>query len=379
MTAVALTQLSPSAGAQDIANVALGKSFACSDPGGLAWRGLLDGVTSSDEPPGCFATGNGGEFPKRIVIDLGALYDISKVIVHSSKNGNTRKVDVWASKDGQNYTQLRMPYTFPPGEATRMSAGFPQQAARYVKVAFWDTHRGGLGGDNVMYVREVEVLGNPKPRAGFARARPEVDGKPRSARMFAHYALAEGATVNLVVLGDDAVAGEPGLGAAISQGLKDRFGVGEVNVTDAAERGMKARDASSFQVSIADENAPDLIVVALGTADAMAFDPATYRSSINRLVDRLTDRTHGQIVVVLPPVIPHSAELGRAGECNTADTADTAWQLVSVCEGTDVAVVDAAEAIERSGISQANAYSDNLTLSEAGREVVAAAVVSLFR
>ncbi|HJN15888.1 MAG TPA: hypothetical protein QGH10_10375, partial [Armatimonadota bacterium] len=93
----------------------------------------------------------------------------------------------------------------------------------------------------------------------------------------------------------------------------------------------------------------------------------------------LTDRTHGQIVVVLPPVIPHSAELGRAGECNTADTADTAWQLVSVCEGTDVAVVDAAEAIERSGISQANAYSDNLTLSEAGREVVAAAVVSLFR
>ena len=177
--------LAVSASAQETTvstNVALGKSFTSSSPGGIAWQGLLDGKRTSDSPPGCFATGPDAEYPKKIVIDLGAVYLIDQVIVHNAANGNTKKVDVWASRDGVNYKQLRQPYVFPNRTEQRMSARFPALEARYVKLALWDTYGGGLGGDHILYLREVEVMGREVPATSATRERPEFpDDPPRLA------------------------------------------------------------------------------------------------------------------------------------------------------------------------------------------------------
>jgi len=368
--------------AQNTVNVALGKTYVCSDPGGLAWKGLLDGEKTSDEPPACFATGNGTGFPKRIVIDLGAVYNISKVVVHSSKNGNTRKVDVWASADGESYAPLRKPYAFPEGEPLAMSAGFPEREARYVKVALWDTYGGGPGGDNVLYLREVEVLGEAKPLSQGDRPRPKLEGAPpRTARMFAHYALTQGAQRRLLIVGDDLAVGGgggPGLGASVAERLRDDFGLESMEVIEECKPGQTARDAATLPFSSADES-PDLIVVALGMADATAFDPVTFRSAVSRLLAKLSERTHAFIVVVLPPRFAHSAELGRADDCSGASTADPAWQLASILEGTEYAGIDADAVLQVAGLDAPSLYADNFTLTETGHKLLAGEIARLFR
>jgi F5/8 type C domain len=366
---------------EGLANVALGKTYTCSSPGGIAWRGLLDGEVDSDAPPACFATGNDAEYPKKIVIDLGAVHEVSQVAVHSSANGNTKKVDVWVSKDGVNYAQVRAPYIFPKGAAQRMSAKFPATAARYVKLALWDTWTGGLGGDNVLFLREVEVFGKPTPVTAGTRARPEIPhAAPRAARLLRHYVLQEDHDLRLLVIGDEMAAerhGAPGLARMLATALKERFHLGSVDAADLAKPGMTARSARAASLS-ALEDSPDLVVVALGMADSLAFDPADFRSAAEKLLTTIMDDTEAFVVVVVPPRIPHSASLGRADECTTADTADPAWQLASIVAGTEMGIIDADAVLEESGLPVESAYADNLSLTSAGLEALAATIISLF-
>lgn len=361
-------------------NVALGKTFTCSSPDGIAWQGLLDGK-KSDSPPGCFATGPDAEYPKKIVIDLGAVYLIDQVIVHSGANGNTKSVDVWASRDGVNYQQLRKPYIFPNKTAQQMSARFPPLEARYVKLAMWDTYGGGLGGDHVLYLREVEVMGKEVPATAQTRQRPEFPREaPRLARVFRRYVLGEGKQIRLLVIGDDMAVGQDGgkgLGVILAERLGERFSLDTIEVDNETRPGLTARGAQGLAVE--GDDAPDLVVVALGAADALAFDPAMFRAAMERLLDKLLADTEALIIVVAPPRIPHSAELGRADECGSADTADPAWQIASLLPGRGIAVVDADKAIDRSGLSVTGAYADNLSLTDAGHEVIASAVVRLLR
>jgi lysophospholipase L1-like esterase len=362
-------------------NVALGKSFTSSSPGGIAWQGLLDGEKSSDSPPGCFATGPDAEYPKKIVIDLGAVYLIEQVIVHSAGNGNTKSVDVWASRDGVNYQQLRKPYVFPDKTSQRMSARFQPQEARYVKLALWDTYGGGLGGDHILYLREVEVMGREVAATSQTRARPELpEDAPRLVRIFRRYVLGEGKPIRLLVIGDDMAIGRgegKGLSVVLAEKLGERFSLDSIEVDDETKAGLTARSAASL--SLEEEDKPDLVLVALGAADALAFDPATFRAAMGRLLDKLLTRTEALIVVVAPPDIPHSAELGRAEECASADTADPAWQIASLIPGRGIAVVDGNGAIKDSGLPVAEAYADNLSLTDSGHEVIATAVVKLLR
>jgi lysophospholipase L1-like esterase len=360
-------------------NVALGKSFTCTSPGGIAWQGLLDGDRTSDRPPGCFATGPDAAYPKKIVIDLGAVYEIEQIIVYSSENGNTAKVEVWASRDGVSYERMRLPYTFPDKTAQSMSARFPPHEARYVKIALLDTYGGGLGGDNVLYLREVEVMGRAVAATAQTRARPTIDSEPpRSVRIFRHYALRPDADLRLLVIGDDSAVGpDGGLAAALADQLQRRYELGNVQVTAHSEAGYTAQRAAIYPVSLADES-PDLVVVALGTADSLAFDPARFRAAMDELLAKLLERTTAMVVVVAPPAIPHSADLAGAEESATADTVDAAWQLVSLAQGRDVAIVDAAAVLEKSGLDVGTVYVDNLKLSSAGHEAVAVAIVDLF-
>ena len=120
-------------------------------------------------------------------------------------------------------------------------------------------------------------------------------------------------------------------------------------------------------------------MVALGTADALAFDPSVFRDAMERLLDQLLDRTDGLIIVIGPPPIPHSADLPRADECRTADTADPAWQIASLLPGRGIAAVDASEVLKDSGLPVASAYADNLSLSDSGHEAIASAIARLLR
>ncbi len=362
-------------------NVALGKRFTSSSPGGIAWQGLLDGERRSDSPPGCFATGPDAEYPKKVVIDLGAVYLIDQVIVYSTANGNTKSVDVWASRDGVNYKQLRKPYVFPDKTYQRMSARFPALEARYVKLALWDTYGGGLGGDHILYLREVEVMGREVPATSETKDRPDFPtDAPRLVRVFRRYVLGEGGKIRLLLIGDDMAVGQgggKGLGMILAERIGERFSLDTIQVDDETRPGLTARGAR--ELSFGGDRPPDLAVVALGAADALAFDPAAFRAAMERLLDKLLEGTEALIIVIAPPRIPHSAELGRAQECASADTADPAWQIASLLPGREIAVVDADEAIRNSGLSVTTAYADNLSLTDAGHAVIASAVVKLLR
>jgi lysophospholipase L1-like esterase len=361
-------------------NVALGKSFTCSSPGGIAWQGLTDGERESDEPPGCFATGPDPDYPKKVVIDLGAVYEVEQIIVHSGANGNTAKVEVWASRDGVTYERMRLPYTFPNKIAQSMSAKFPPRATRYVKVALLDSYGGGLGGDHVLFLREVEVIGRATAATAQTRSRPKTEGPPpRAARLFRAYALRPQTQLRLLVIGDESGFGaEGGLGGALAAKLQQRFSLAGVEVTDRCEPGYTARRAAIYPISLADES-PDLVVVSLGTADSLAFSPAEFRAEMDELLTKLLERTHAMIVVVAPPPLPHAATLPRAEDVAGADTADAAWQLAGLVKGRDIAFVDAAEALGKSGLDVTDGYVDNLTLTAEGHAAVADAIVEVFR
>jgi hypothetical protein len=85
------------------------------------------------------------------------------------------------------------------------------------------------------------------------------------------------------------------------------------------------------------------------------------------------------IVVVAPPPLPHAATLPRAEDVAGADTADAAWQLAGLVKGRDIAFVDAAEALGKSGLDVTDGYVDNLTLTAEGHAAVADAIVEVFR
>jgi len=361
-------------------NVALGKPFESSSFGGIAWTGLTDGEKESDEHPGCFATGPEADYPKKVTIHLGAVYEIEQVIVYSSSNGNTAKVEIWVSRDGITYDRMRLPYTFPDKSALSMSAKFPPREAQYVKIALLDTHGGGRNGDHILYLREVEVIGRATAATAQTRTRPKIEAlPPRSTQLFRHYALTPERRLRLLVIGDDAAVGaEGGLAAALGEKLQERFALAGVEVTERCEPGYTARRAAIYPISLADES-PDLAVVALGTADSLVFNPADFRAEMDELLTKLLERTHAMVVVVAPPPIPHDTGLPRAERAAGADTAEAALQLVGLVQGRDLALVDAASALDESGLDVAERYVDNLTVSAEGHAAIAEAIVALFR
>ena len=145
------------AGAQVI-NLAQGAHYAANCRTLPGWDGLVDGIKDSDDPPGCWASDNSANFPKQVVIDLGGLCEVSRVVIHNSTNGNTKQIQVAVSEDGSKYDLLRE-YVFPPNKYQPLVHTFTPRKARFVRITFLNTWGGGIGGDNIIYLREVEVFG----------------------------------------------------------------------------------------------------------------------------------------------------------------------------------------------------------------------------
>lgn len=377
---------------QSLVNVALHRSFTTNGSPYGNWRGLVDGVMDSDRAPYCFATDGVKRLPKWVVIDLGASCRVSKVKVLNSYNGNVRTVGIYWSMDGQKFEILRE-YIFPQDRLQTLSHSFPPREVRFVKIAFADTHGGGYGGDYYMFLREVEVWGEPGTMGPPAKVdvRPQPDTAPRWLRIFRHYAVRSGTDLKLVVLGDS--VGVPAPSAddvrpfgqlladllAEQRSVADETGAAQLYLTDlsADRQGVQECIARLEEDVLAQE--PDIVVVALGLWDLLSTDRKGFRDRLNGLVARLLGRTHAAIILVTPP--PILADEGKPFYRETQGRSCTAaaQAVQAIGELNGLPVVNLAEAFKETELDRSQLYDDNLHLSSLGHTTVAQRIFNLLK
>jgi len=306
----------------DEANLALSRPFTSSDGLLPGWTGLVDGNHDLDSGPACYATSNEADFPKHVTIDLGGIASISKVVVYNSANGNTRTVAISASTDGVTFRKLRDPdFIFPDRTDSVLSVSFQPRPARYVRVTFADTWGSGLGGDNCMFLREVEVLGEagdtpPAPAAGNVAPVGAPYESARVVDIFRRYCLQREGDLNIAVVGDFTVtdADLPGHWATVAaDALRKLYPDKRLTLEVVGGKsggisvGVDWADLQSPAV------APDLILVSYGgQAAAAKADLNEFRGKYQTLLQRLLRNTASLVVVVTPPpTLPPDASGGR--------------------------------------------------------------------
>ena len=374
-------------------NLARGRHFTTSGSTYGDWTGLVDGVIDSDRAPYCFATDGSSRFPKWVLIDLGSVCRISKVKVLNSYNGNVKTVEIYLSTDGQKYHSLRT-YIFPNGQLQWLSHSFQPREARFVKIAFLDTHRGGYGGDYYMFLREVELFG----QQGSARPPPPVtsaprpDAGPRWLRIFRHYALSGNADLKLAVLGDSVGVPAPSaddvqpFGGQLANLLADELkGPGEAEEEAhvrllglcADRHGLGDCLARLDQDVIAQE--PDIIVVAFGLWESLPGDRQGFRDRLNELVARLLERTHAAVILVTPPPMLGDATRPFYRETTGRDCTWAAQTVQALGELNDLPVVNLAQAFNETELDLAQLYEDNLHLNNVGHAIVAQRIFNVLK
>ena len=119
-------------------NLALGKTYACSDPNtyGFGVGGLTDGSWEAGGAH-CFATGDKDAFPKTVTIDLGGHADVGIVLVGLPPFGSTKTVQVSVSADGKAFTDIGS-YVFPHAREERHLFTFKPVPAQFVRLTYPD-------------------------------------------------------------------------------------------------------------------------------------------------------------------------------------------------------------------------------------------------
>ena len=141
-------------------NLAQGKPYEAVDPNvyGYGTGGLTDGSWSGEEPH-TFASGERGEFPKSVTIDLGATAPVKYVWLGVPKFGSTKTIQVSISSDGQNFTDVGS-HVFSQNSEARHLYSFNRAPARYVKLTYPDHYPDEAGYHvNFVFTSEVEVFG----------------------------------------------------------------------------------------------------------------------------------------------------------------------------------------------------------------------------
>ncbi|MFW5868837.1 MAG: discoidin domain-containing protein [Armatimonadota bacterium] len=352
-------------------NVAEGRPFECSTDVMGGWTGLVDGVVDSDSAPGCFATTNDGDFPKSVTIDLQRPCSINRVTVHNSANGNTRGIAIYCSEDGEEYELLRE-FIFPEGESLVLNHRFNDRPAQFVRVEFTDTWGGGLGGDNTIFCREIEVFGSPTGDTPVVRPMSEPDGDPlvttRELRLFRRWALGSNGDLTLGVLGDSlASCEEQTWPQTVAEDLAlARPEEADVSVTAMTERGLRPSPGSGY-VGLTEEADPDVLLVTFGT-DLDEWDAADFRRGLAGLVNRLIEETDALIVLVGPAV----------GDAERIDIGRRALQeMERLADLLSLPMLRTEAAMVQEGLSADEIRDDDGALTEEARAVLATAVLEL--
>jgi len=386
--------ISAGIGAAAERNLAAGKPYLCTTELRPGWTGLVDGQNDSDQPPACFATDNSAQFPKEAIIDLGGVYQLTKIAVYNSLNGNTRHITVWISLDARDFTQLRE-YYFPHDRLQPLIHSFPShpRPARYIKISMHDTWAGGEGGDNCLYLREVEVYGDEEAESttadawasmmALARWQPALV-KPHAVDLFRRYCLQQQADIVVGVLGDR-FAASAGSSSALSQPtwvdlfserLKQRGAYETVRVL-AANR-VRLNNLTELRGRLSDFQSVDLLIIAYGTEASLTDMPTLeFRRQLQQLVELAQDELAALIVVVTPAPFVHRPDLAGFAQVQDKDS----WRLARAAEQvaalTDCALVRTASVLAHSEHGVADIYQDNLSLGEMGHLAVARALENL--
>jgi hypothetical protein len=352
-------------------NVARGRPYECSGEVMDGWTGLVDGVTDSDSAPGCFATGNGNQFPKSVTINLQRPCSISRVAVHNSSNGNTRGIVIYCSETGLRYEKLRE-FIFPQGEPLTLNHRFNDRPAQFVRVEFTNTWGGGLGGDNTVFCREVEVFGSPTGGAPVLEPVEQPVGDPlittRDLRLFRHWALDDDEQLTVAVLGDSLASCDEGTWApTVAERLAlARPDEAEVSVTAMTEEGLEPSPSLGY-VSMTAEAEPDVVLVTFGT-DLQHWDGVRFRAGLSGLIARLLEETDALVVLVGPAV-------GEAERVNVGRR--TLDEMEKLADLHSLPVVRTEAALLQNGLSVEEIRSEDGMLSAAARDVLATSVLEL--
>jgi len=361
-------------------NLALGCPYVVNVQTLPGWNGLVDGDKDSDSAPGCFATGNAPDYPKYAVIDLQGECTISKVVVYNSANGNTRTVSLASSPDGSSYKYLRAPdFIFAANSAMALTVNFQPRTARYVRVTFVDTWKRGLGGDDCLFLREVEVYGSrsgqaprPDPFVLASQQAPFVSN--RAVAVFKRYCLNTEGEMRMAVVGDTFTTDcdRPThwvkvLATELSRLYPQKRIV--VNAVGGNESALSfgqdwARDHRGIL-------APDLIIVAYGTNAAVAGASVDeFRSKYQSLISELVENTGALIVPVttLPLV---------ARDLPSTVVYDAAIEQVASASG--LPLLRTAAVLSKIPGDKSLYYLDDRHLSEAGNQAVGNALADLLR
>ncbi len=377
-------------------NLAAGKPFLCTTELRPGWTGLVDGQNDSDQPPACFGTDNSAQFPKEIVIDLGGTYQLTKIAVYNSLNGNTRHISVWISLDARDFTQLRE-YYFPPDRIQPLIHSFPSHPhpARYVKITMHDTWTGGKDGDNCLYLREVEVYGGEEVEVtgtdtsagimSLARWQPPLV-KPHAVALFRRYCLEQQTDIVVGVLGDrfanltDSSGDlfEPTWVDLFTKQLKQHGDYQTIQVlTDSS---ISLDNLTELRERLRDFQSVDLLIIAYGTEASLTDMPTVeFRRQLQQLVEIAQDELAALIVVVTPAPFAHRPDL--AGFAQVQDKEN--WRLARAAEQvaalTDCAMVRTASVLAHSQQEVAELYRNNVSLTEVGHLAVARALENLLQ
>jgi lysophospholipase L1-like esterase len=361
-------------------NLALNHPYASNVQALPGWTGLADGDKASDSAPGCFGTANDTTYPKYVVIDLGSACQISKVVVCNSANGNTRTVSVACSPDGANYKKLRDPdFIFTAGDPTALTLSFQPRTARYVRVTMPDSWKGGLGGDNCLFLREIEVYGVHTGDSGkgdpFAFAASQAPfATNRSTQIFKRYCLDGTGELHVTVVGDTFTTGfdqDAHWAKVVATEISRLYPNKQTALT-----GVGGTDgAVGFGLDWAKDHrgvlAPDLILVAYGTQAALAnASPDEFRQKYQALLAELTENTRSLIVAVTPlPFLPPDAH----------DSRPYADAVEQIALANDLPLLRTAAVLSKIPGDKSVLYADNTHLSAAGHEAIGTALADLLR
>ena len=344
------------------------------------WNGLVDGAKDSDSAPGCFATANVTGYPKYTVIDLQGDCTISKVVVYNSANGNTRTVSLACSADGRSYKKLRDPdFIFARSNAMALTVSFQPRPARYVRVTFVDTWQGGLGGNNCLFLREVEVYGTragatakPDPFALAAHQAPLV--ATRAEAIFKRYCLDVPGDLHVTVVGDSFTAGadqDTHWARITAAELAKLFP--EKRVVLSGVGGNES--ALAYGLDWATDHrgilAPDLIIVAYGTNAALAGASLDeFRSKYQALIGELLENTGALVVPLTPLPFPPPETRNSGGYGAIVEQIALAGGLPLLRTSAVLGKIPGEKSL---------LYLDNTHLSPAGHRAVGEALADLLR
>ena len=385
---IILAAVGASSAANATQNLAYDKQYQCSTEILPAWTGLTDGVKDSDQAPGCFATDNSPRFPKEVIIDLGGVYTVTKISVYNSLNGNTRHMAVWLSPTLDDFEQLRE-YYFPPNQVQPLIHSFEPRQARYVKITLYDTSRQGVGGENCLYLREVEVYGEDggsqqttesvRDFLRLAALRPPLFA-PHSVRLFQRYCLERQPRLLVGILGDSFARQDSPDQPHWLDLFVEQASSREVQTRNLAAPRQDPRQGAQLLAQLQRPEAVDVLIIAYGSdATRIQMAPARFRRDCQYLLQEALSKLPALVVVVSPWPWAQTADSTGQAQSRGPSTAKMTEIIEEVAALAGCAVVHTSAVLGRHAGKAPRLYQNDFATSPEAHQALAAALLQLLR